>query len=324
MLSDKMINEAFVEVLMKKIPKKTQLANFIAETLSIEKETAYRRLRGVSMFTFNEVAILAHKLNFSVDEIIINTEKSTPITDMMLKSYYADKNEDIKENELNSENYVEIFAQQPDSKFGMALKSIPFPVLLPYDNISKYYKFKYVQHENNPSNPTLFKDIKLNGWDSNNMEAAYYMFHQINHTIYIWDKKIIPIIVDDIKYFKSLGLMDNTDIQAIQKELLLLMDDLEATASKGVFEDTGKKCDIYISDEDIDSTYTYFWSEKLCLSVLITHLFYAIMSYNNKSKCKEAIDWITSMKSNSTLISGTGGKERVLFFNQQRDIIETL
>ncbi len=319
-----MFNEAFVEVLKSKILKKTQLADFIAETLSIEKETAYRRLRGGTMFTFSEVAILAKKLNFSVDEIILNAEKETPITNMMLKSYYSEKRTEVDEWEAMSVNYIKEFAEEADSEFGMALKSIPFPVLLPYKNISKYYKFKYLQHENNPSRAIPFKEVKLTDWGDETVQNTQHMFHKISHTIYIWDKKIIPIIIDDIRYFKSIGLIEEDEIKEVKRELFLMIDELESVASKGVFDDTGNKCDIYISDEDIDSTYTYLWSEKICLSILITHLFYSIMSYNNKGKCKEVRDWITSMKYNSTLISGTGGKERVLFFKQQREVIETL
>ncbi|MDR1201765.1 MAG: hypothetical protein LBL58_09090 [Tannerellaceae bacterium] len=301
------------------------MANIISEALSMEKETVYRRLRGVTMFTLAEVAVLSQKFNFSLDEIIIDVEKSTSVTNMMLRSFYAEKKKETEENAYSTISFVEDFIKDKDTQFGMALKSLPFPVIMPYKSISDYYKYKYKLHEKDLSKPLYFKDVRqLLEWEQGSMDETYNLFRNISHTIYIWDKKIIPIIVNDIIYFKSLGLMDKEDVADLKKELLSLMDSMEETASKGIFNNTGNKCDIYISDEDIDATYAYLWSENRCTSLLITHHMYILVSYNNKSKCKEIRDWVSSMKFNSTLISGTGGKERISFFKQQREVIENL
>jgi hypothetical protein len=325
MLSDRILNEVLVHTLQRVIPKKTQLANIISEALSMEKETVYRRLRGVTMFTLAEVAVLSQKFNFSLDEIIIDVEKSTSVTNMMLRSFYAEKKKETEENAYSTISFVEDFIKDKDTQFGMALKSLPFPVIMPYKSISDYYKYKYKLHEKDLSKPLYFKDVRqLLEWEQGSMDETYNLFRNISHTIYIWDKKIIPIIVNDIIYFKSLGLMDKEDVADLKKELLSLMDSMEETASKGIFNNTGNKCDIYISDEDIDATYAYLWSENRCTSLLITHHMYILVSYNNKSKCKEIRDWVSSMKFNSTLISGTGGKERISFFKQQREVIENL
>ncbi|MDR3141315.1 MAG: hypothetical protein LBU37_06295 [Tannerellaceae bacterium] len=308
------------------IPKKAQLANMISETLSMEKETVYRRLRGATMFTLGEVAALSRKFNFSLDEILIGIEQNASVTNMMLKPFYTEKKKGTEKNANTTIAFVEDFVKDRDTQFGMALGSIPFPVIMPYKHISDYYKYKYKLHEKELSRPVYFRDVKqqLPEWKRENMMDTYNLFREISHTIYIWDKKIIPVIVNDILYFKSLGLMDKEDIEELKSELFSLMDGMEETASIGIFNSTGNKCDIYISDEDIDSTYAYLWSENRCTSLLITHYMYLLVSYNNKSKCKEIKDWVNSMKFNSTLISGTGGKERILFFKQQREVIGTL
>jgi hypothetical protein len=325
MLSDRVLNEVLVHTLQRVIPKKTQLANMISETLSMEKETVYRRLRGVTMFTLSEVAALSQKFNFSLDEIIIGIEQEASVSNMMLNSFYAEKKKETEKNAYATIGFVEDFVKDKNTQFGMALRSLPFPVIMPYKGISDYYKYKYRLHEKDLSKPLYFKEAKqLLEWEQESMLDTYNLFRKISHTIYIWDKKIIPVITNDILYFKSLGLMDKEDVAELRKELLSLMDSMEETASKGIFNNTGNKCDIYISDEDIDASYAYLWSENRCTSLLITHYMYLLISYNNKSKCQEIKDWVNSMKFNSTLISGTGGKERILFFKQQREVIENL
>jgi hypothetical protein len=325
MLSDRILNEVLVHTLQRLIPKKTQLANMISDTLSMEKETVYRRLRGVTMFTLSEVAVLSQKFNFSLDEIIIGIEQNASVSNMMLNSFYAEKKKETDKNAYSTIGFVEDFVKDTNTQFGMALRSLPFPVIMPYKGISDYYKYKYKLHEKDLSKPLYFKEAKqVLEWEQESMMDTYNLFRRISHTIYIWDKKIIPVIVNDILYFKSLGLMDKEDVAELRKELLSLMDSMEETASKGIFNTTGNKCDIYISDEDIDATYAYLWSEHRCTSLLITNNMYLLISYNNKSKCQEIKDWVNSMKFNSTLISGTGGKERISFFKQQREVIENL
>ncbi|MCD7929978.1 MAG: hypothetical protein LUH15_00615 [Tannerellaceae bacterium] len=70
------MNKNFTSALQKKVPGRSQLTNMLAETLNIEKEAVYRRLRGEVAFTFTEVATLAQHLCISLDELIgIQSEK---------------------------------------------------------------------------------------------------------------------------------------------------------------------------------------------------------------------------------------------------------
>lgn len=323
-MSEKLLNVAFVEALNNKIPKKAQLADFITDALSIEKETAYRRLRSVTMFTFQEIALLCRKLSISIDEILINSEKEIPISNMMINSFYESGKQEQSEQQDFSYGFVREFVRQPYSEFGSALKSIPYSLLDPYSHISKFYKLKYMLRKNDPHNKIQYKDVTLDNLDLEAVGGESNIYHQVRQTIYIWDKKIIPTIVEDVKYYRSLGIMDANEVKLLKNELLQFINDLELLAERARYAGTGNKVDIYISDEDIDSTYAYLWSEQSCLSIIITYMCYVVTSLNNKSKCKETMDWIASMKYNATLISASGGKERVLFFNAQREAVHTL
>ena len=64
------VQDQFLEILLQKFPKKTTAVETIAELLSIGKDAVYRRLRGDSMLTPEELKILAVQYRISLDEIL--------------------------------------------------------------------------------------------------------------------------------------------------------------------------------------------------------------------------------------------------------------
>ena len=76
------------------------------------------------------------------------------------------------------------------------------------------------------------------------VEATQY----VQTTNYIWDSMMFYYLVNDIKYFASIHLITDEEVTKLQEDLLQLLDDLEAIASKGKF-DTGKDIHIYIQHQ---------------------------------------------------------------------------
>lgn len=70
-MKNSIVNELINEMKERIAPKET-LANFLTNTLCMGKEAVYRRLRGEVAFTFDEVAVISHKLGISIDQIIGN------------------------------------------------------------------------------------------------------------------------------------------------------------------------------------------------------------------------------------------------------------
>ena len=65
-MKNSIVNELINEMKERIAPKET-LANFLTNTLCMGKEAVYRRLRGEVAFTFDEVAVISHKLGISID-----------------------------------------------------------------------------------------------------------------------------------------------------------------------------------------------------------------------------------------------------------------
>ncbi|MDH6356611.1 hypothetical protein [Parabacteroides sp. PF5-9] len=317
------IHHAFVRELEQKIAKKSKLAEFIADTLCIEKETAYRRIRGDVQFSLREAVLIAEKLNISIDDLILNTNAKPQKNMIMLLPEHSPSQVASGYHIEKAIHFLENITAQPHSELGVALSGIPFSLFLPYKVLSRFFLLKHTHHAENASTTTSFEKIEEPQKMVEFRHSFNTLFHNISSTFYIWDRQIITTLVRDIQFAKSIRLIADEEIDSLKKELYQFLNDLEQLAAKGTYDDTGHKFELYISDAHIDVTYAYILSESKQVSMLSSFIFYMSAS-EDKLSLEKIKNWIKSLKRYSTLISGTGEKERILFFEEQRMILNTL
>jgi hypothetical protein len=322
------VQREFVKMLESKIPKKTKLADFISDILRIEKESAYRRLRGEVQFTFREAALIACRLNLSLNEIIVNASPENNTKNVLeLPVFHSDVTNfgDGAGDRLIEDaiTFLKALVQQPFSEFGLAFTVIPFPLFLNYSHLARFYILKHLHNSSNQSTYIPFEKVFESKKQIEEREEFYLLYRRITNTFCIWDKKIIPALVEDIRYFQSIHLIKDSEVEELKADIHRFLSDLEQLAIDGKFKETGNKFDLFISDLGIDVTYAYMWSENLCIALFITFIFFATAS-QEKSLVSKIIDWVTAMKRCSTLISGNAAKERILFFDQQQRMVDTI
>ena len=144
-------------------------------------------------------------------------------------------------------------------------------------------------------------------------------FHSID---YIWDSMIFQHLINDIQYFSSIHLISNEAKEDIKKELFLLTNELEDLATKGKTEN-GNTVRIYVSHINFEATYSYVETNNIQLSLIRVYSINSLTTMDNEIFCSLK-EWIQSLKKFSTLISESGEMQRIQFFKQQREIIDTL
>lgn len=317
------VHNAFVKALEFKIPKKTKLADFIAENLFIEKETAYRRLRGEVQFSLREAGILAGKLGISLDELIL--KEASPLNDTILLQlpHQPLKGENTFLQTQEALTYLEKLTNDNHSELGVALSGFTFSLYLQYSLLYRFFIMKYMNHAENIQTTTPFEKTEAIDLSSELRQQFYLLFRGITNTYYIWDRQIIRLFINDIKYAQSIRLMTNEEVFELKQELHRFLNDLEHLAAKGKFEETGNIFELYISEAHIDVTYAYMHSDTTFVSMLSSFVLYATAS-QEKALFTNISNWIKSLKRHSTLVSGIGERERILFFDEQRLIVNTL
>jgi hypothetical protein len=316
---ESLLQEKFILLLKEKIPQ--NLLKTLMDLLPLEKEAIYRRLRGDVAFSFFEIATICTYLNIPMNDIV---EILSPFDISWHCLYFRDyslyKNEDLG----MSAEYISVLlraAEDSNSEFGMAVNMFPLHISLLHYPIYRIYLLKWLKLFGKiPRNGLTYEDTQIPEKEKEHHRKGLECFKQIRHTFIILDRFIFTSLINDINFFYNIRMISKEDMKMLYHEILSLINTLEHYADFGYY-DTGNKIEIYVSDLAFDCSYSYLLSEKEVLSVSSSYVLAGFVSVKRKF-CNEMKDWIHSLKKSSTLISGAGQYAKIVFFEQQRELLK--
>ena len=304
-------NTNLIEAMKEKLPLKGKLADMLMDTLYIGKEAVYRRLRGEVPFTLQEAALVSRKLGISLDKIIGISFKSNAMFDMNIVDY-DDPFESYYNILYKYVRLINTLEDDPNSSLGTSSNIIPQTLYLKHDLLAKFRLFKWM-YQNKYIQCKSFEELEL-PQKLINIQKDYVDMTKHFHSIdYIWDSMIFQHLINDIS---------NEAKEDIKKELFLLTNELEDLATKGKTEN-GNTVRIYVSHINFEATYSYVETNNIQLSLIRVYSINSLTTMDNEIFCSLK-EWIQSLKKFSTLISESGEMQRIQFFKQQREIIDTL
>ncbi|MDR0660527.1 MAG: hypothetical protein LBG19_06945 [Prevotellaceae bacterium] len=283
---------------LKNEAEQASLANELMDMLSIGKEAIYWRLRSEAPFTFSEAARIAKKLGISLDSVV-DTTLSQNISLELIPNRYSNPQE-VYYHML--EEYFDVLKSArgySESELVYASNIFPqFPGFL-YDNLTKFYSFKWDYQHNESEEVVPHHKVIVSSKLVEVRKETIRETMNIRRTCYIWDAVIFSGIVNDIKYFESIGFLKKEDIKILKDELMLLIRDIEVIATRGMFE-TGNKVQVYISNTHFDATYSYLNTPKYKLSLIGIFALNFVNSLDERTFAKMK-SWTQSLKKLSTL-----------------------
>ena len=310
------LHSRLVAALEKKIPDKTKLIETLMDTLFMEKGAVNRRLRGEVAFSFFEVVNIAERLKLSISHFL--TSKA-----MWIDNFIQDAS---GENIKVWQEYVD-FAQMskndPDSYFTDATNLLPGSIFYKYDLMYKFYLFKYQYLLRGAEGRMSFNEFKVPESIIAMSHSYFQGMKNFAKTTYICDHMMIGNLITDIHYFSSINVLFEDDIRQIKDVLYDLLDYFERIALNGCFEETGNPADIYISDINLDTNYTYIKIHEMKITFVRTFWINTIMS-RDKISFENITRWVQSLIKTSTLISRSAAVYRAEFFEKQRKIVSGL
>ena len=316
------IHRYLLEVLEKRIPEKTKLADVLMDILFMEKGAVYRRLRGEVPFTFYEVAIIAEKLSISISNFVNTGSAEVERFELNIIEYMNMSGRDYKQ----WEDYVSLIGNaksDPHSEIAESSNLLPISIYGKFDFLSKYLLFKYQYLYSGTESRISFGDMVV-------PERLYHIFRSyfdesknFSKSIYIWDPMIFQYLVNDIRFFTGTNLISIDDIQQIKKDLFALLDYVEKIALTGCFEETGNAVFFYISDTNLCADYSYVQLNDMYISLVRSFILNSVVS-TTRSSYEKMKTWINSLKKSSVLISQSGTVYRAEFFEKQRKMIAEL
>jgi len=317
------LHERFTQVLEELYPRKTELALSVADLLKIEKESAYRRLRGNVQFSVREMGLVAQHFGISLDGLLQKDDTGNLTRLKMKTPRTADSMERIVEELDRYLGSLTLIGNQPYIEAGSIINSLPPEFYIPFPLLTKflYFKWRYYHVDSD-----VLKDYAK--WElpdalskcHANIMAAFDSFDKV---FYIWDSSTVWDLVNDINYFTGVHIISREDADALKKEIHRVLDYLERLALTGMSDNKRTKVNIYISNVNIGASYFCQWSEKLKVSYFTTFFMQSSVS-ENSATCEDVCYWINAMKRISTLITKSGERERLLFFEKQHLLVDSI
>jgi len=316
--------DRFINALHRKIKKRSELVNFISETLKIEKDSASRRLNKKVYFSIEEMEVLSIKLGISIDGLL-RREKCYPLSPpyVLYPPMSVDSVSQLfKKMERDLMLLDEVASET--AEFGSVFTFPPMEFLIPFKNLTKFVFFKWGYYFVGTDEFNNYSTWSLPPLASDANRTLMEVYNKWNSVFYIWDISTIWSLVKDVIYLTSIFALEPKDTEAIKNEMHEMLYNLEKMASgtKNYLSES-KKIDLYVSSLHLGSNFSYFISENKWYNTFNT--FFASSSlYDDYETCMQVKEWMYSLKKVCTLISESGAKERKLFFNEQHQIVETI
>lgn len=314
------LNAGLIKAVEMKLPKGTNVANALMDTLFLGREAIYRRMRNEVPFTLAEATEISRKLGISLDKMI-----GMNFTDNVVFNL----------NVVNPENpydtyydiikgYADMFAtvgEDPETTMATSSNIIPQALYMKHGLLARFRLFKWM-YQNDNIKRQHFDELVIPQKLLDVQKMFVERTQQIQITDYIWDSTIFEHLINDVQYFSDLHLLTDEDKRQIKQELFGVADELEEMACKGRYEN-GNDVRVYLSNINFEATYSYMTTSTRHVCMIRV---YSINSITTQDDLMFHImkEWIHSLKKFSTQISESGEMQRTLFFKQQREIIDTL
>jgi hypothetical protein len=318
-------NQIFQKI-MDQLPAHISLVDEISDVLEISADSAYRRIRGEKTLSIYEVQKLCEKYRFSVDDLA-----GKSINTVTFRASLLD------EEGYNFKGYFESLLDGIKAVSGNDQAEVTFLLnelnLFQIIQVPEVYAFKLFYWQKSNLGFPGFRD-KLFSFDILNDELLGISSKITEHytkikTIELTTDEVLISLLKQVLFYNEAGFFESKkDARRFCEKLIELVEHFKRQAELGFKFAFGKKPagkdgnlllyynDIVLIDQIIlvnagDNVSTYITNNGINL----------LQTYN-KSFFQYNYQWSKNLIQKSTLISGTGEKERNKFFMKLIDKIQ--
>lgn len=315
------LNEEIVSAIRSYLPPNENIVSFLTNLFFWGKESTYRRLRCEIPFTYEEITMIASKLDFSIDNIISLRNKDRVFFDYRL--YEVGNAEDLYFEKMQqlTQFFVDV-CKSDRSKNMFAGNYIPYSFSIYFPLLTKFNYYKWVHQTQDMAPDLKMSDMELPQKIKNYREAWIKDDRSSVEVDYIFDNNVFSSVIRDIHHFYKRGLINETEVGLLREELHILVNGMEQLAKNGVTV-TGAKANIYLCPMDIPSTHSHFEYDNNVSCHIQIHGIDVLQTYSPEA-CLAQKEWIELLKRYSLLISGSGEMQRFRYFNEQRIHIDRM
>lgn len=294
------------------LPAHTNIAAAVAELLGISKEGAYRRLRGDTAFTLNELMMLRKKVGISIDELDEATENVSftfkPLYDkpLELDAYFDDIH--VRFKKLSHIKNSMTYNVCEDLPF---FRQFGFPALASF-------KLFYWKHSILLEPSYRLQKFEVEAIPKQTLDKAMQMndLYRAIPSTEIWTARTVQNSLRQIEYFYDCGFFNNNEgLLAVYEDIMHLLNDLmiEARQAVKLAANTERKFTLHICELSLDNNSIYLETDEPKYLATGFNSFNSLHTTDTRL-LSEYRKWLSAMIAKSTNISGQAERVRHDFY----------
>ena len=307
--------------ILKMAHKRSEGISEMAKILNKRKDGIYRRLKGETVLSVNELYDIAHAYKFSVDQF------TGPATDQFLFSFNmnperVESGEDflsMLDLELETIKYSE------KKHIFYATQDIPFFIHLFYPELThfKFYIYSMSSWNVSQDQSSKFSLDLMPSYLENKARRLAMKYAAIPSTD-LWMVSLLDVTLNQIAILVEMGKFEKPmESILICDQLLSMVDHMRAMASVGKKIPPGKvesnqsygSLELFVNEIATTST-TVMVNDDTGKSLFLALCQPCFVKSTNPVVCNQMEAWLNSLVNNSICISVHGNARRNWFFNQ--------
>ncbi|CAL2104173.1 conserved protein of unknown function [Tenacibaculum sp. 190130A14a] len=300
----------------KKIPDNISMIDEIADTLDINYDAAYRRVKNLTQLTFNEVVVLARHYNISLNTVC-NFGQSNLITlERKGNDYTVDSLERFFEE---GKRFANIYRRKRNAVMLYAAKELPL-YYLPKDSLLMKFRVFSMLYCCGVNKKLLKKRISLSEFKISSsllyeLTCFTHLFKEVE-CIEFWNDFTIDSTLNLIYYYCGINLLTKEEALKVLDDLEKLLRTIEDQARKEHREgEGGARLEMFYSNlVSLDGS-ILFKSDNT-KGLLIPYGPLSFFKVDDDKTCDEVSMHFEDRTKLSKKISGNSEVERKLFFSR--------
>ena len=316
--SDNNIQSLFFEHVRKRVAANLSFVDELAEILSLSRDSTYRRIRGETVLSLDEVKKLADHYKISLDALLMPSAEIASFHYRMVDG----KNYTFKDWLKNILENLDLLHTFPKRELIFFAKDIP---IFYYFNSPLLASFKmyfwmgsvlrYAEYRNAKFHPDRIpKEYKIMG-------EKIWKRYTDTPRIEIWSEETLNVTLRQIEFYYDCHLLEDLGYaRQLCDEYSLLVNEIRGLAESGFKDKKEQSFDLYKNDLLIaDNTILFRMGDQKI--VFIPYNTLNILRTVNPTFCQQTDEYLTNLIGKSVKISTTGEKPRNTFFNQMEEKI---
>lgn len=316
--------QLFIERIKQSLPASHSLVDELSDLLELSSDSAYRRIRGETVFTFDEIIKICNAYKISFDSFC------TQEGGMVNFNYCTSLNVPSGMTEYLQRilNDMKAIDHATEKEIIYAAEDIPLFHLFKFPELAAFKIFYWMKSTMNVS------ALEGKKYDSSLLAPEIFecgnqildLYKRIP-SVEIWNDGTISSIVKQIDYYHEAGLFEKkNDGIHLCDVLSSALDDIQKQAEKTTKADVAGyegNFVLYNSDNELGNNYIFVNIPSMKRVYMRYHTFNNMITADN-AFCNETEQWLKGIMKKSTLISGVSEKQRNRYFMKAQEQVAQL